>query len=418
MRFGAGDADRRGAQRSYAFSLVLVWITVGCAQVESPSGGPVDRESPRVAGISPDSASSGVWPDTISILFSKKMNRNSVRDWTFLHPPLPIEKKEWDGNRLDLILAGRPDTETTYSILLGAEVLDQRGNSLGPWQSFFSTGSAIDDGTITGNVRSGRLRSGGVYLFLWPWSDSLTVGDGLPVPLRMGQAEKDGSFRLGAIPRERPLRLCALYDINHNRGYDPEEDLLGCLEKPLRLDDTTLVSTDLEIYLVLPDEPGGLSGTVIDSSCVMRGTVVLEKLAWEADSLTALIDTVETVSADSLLGFGVETEIPVDTTRVLSRLAELDSLSAEARIDSARCAPPIVVRLFEGDTTLVAETRGDGAFTFRDVWPGMYRIRAFRDADEDGSEDPGETAGTFRFPIELKPGRELKDLDLYLREAR
>jgi len=76
---------------------------------------------------------------------------------------------------------------------------------------------------------------------------------------------------------------------------------------------------------------------------------------------------------------------------------------------------PLIVRLVDPDSGLVAEVRGDGAFSFRDLAPGTYHLRAFRDLDADGVPDSGEASGEFPFPIELLPGRNQTGVDFPLR---
>jgi hypothetical protein len=405
---------------AWAAGLAACWS--GCAKVAAPSGGPEDRTLPRVAAMAPDSGSVAAHPDTISILFSKKMDRGSVRDWLFITPPLPVSDRIWKGNRYDLVLRQRPDSGTTYVLLLGSEVIDRRRNPLGPWAAAFSTGRSMDDGRIEGAVRTTRLKSAGVYVYAWPWADSLPAAGGeIPVPLRMGQCGKDGKFRLDFVPRGVALRICALYDSGSDRSYEPEDDLWGCLAEAVTLGDTTAARTGLEIYLVFPDEPGTLKGVAADSSCLGRGAAGLRVLIREADSLAVALGVGvpgDSLAADSLIGFGGKPRAAADTTAIRLRLAEIDSLLPAARADSARCAVPIIVRLFDGDSSLVAEEQGEGGFEFRDVAPGIYRIRAFRDVDANGEPGDAEAAGEYPFPIELAPGRSVTDLKVPLRPAR
>ena len=417
------------AARTAAGWIVVILAATGCAQVEPPNGGPEDKTLPRVAGMHPDSGAVGAAPDTISILFSKPMDRPSVRDWTFISPPVPIRETIWmTRSRVDLVLDRRPDSSRTYTILLGAEVTDRRRNSLGPWSAAFSTGPQVDTGAVEGKVIGRKLKAAGAYVYVWRWSDSTATEQTEPTgQLRMGQAKADGSFRVNWLPRNEPLRICALYDASRDRSFDSDDDVWGCLGEPLVLDDTTRVLAGFELYLVLPDEPGILEGTAIDSSCIAAGEPALLRLSHEADSLSALIGrapgAVSTKSkglADSLVGFG---PVPrrfqeIDTLAIRLRLGQIDSLRTLARTDSVRCAKPIIVRLFERDTSLVSEARGKESYEFRDVPAGSYEIRGFRDLNGNGLVDPGEPAGGLPDSITLKPGRTAGKLDFPLRGGR
>jgi hypothetical protein len=393
-------------------------LLIGCAQIESPGGGPEDRTAPRVLGMSPDSGAVGVRPETLSILFSKKLDRRSLRDWITLSPALEIRSIGWTGERADVVFRDPPDTGRTYAVLLGAEVRDRRHNALGPWTAAFSTGARLETGQISGKIHGGRLKPGFAYVYAFAWSDSTPTSDeGRTRALRVGQADKDGAFRLGYLPRGTALRICGLYDAARNRSFDADDDLWASSDHPVSIDDTTRMIADLEIYMVLPDEPGTIKGTAIDSSCVGKGADLLLRLGKEADSLGARIGrpSPQTKSAaDSILGFGQATPQAVDTLEIRARLAAIDSLRIPARLDSARCALPVIVRIFEKDTSLVSEARGKGPFEFRDVEPGIYRIRAFRDANADGQPGPGEAQGEFTHAVEVLPGRILEGVDIPL----
>lgn len=405
--------------------LVLSALTHGCAQVEAPSGGPEDRSLPRVVGIEPDSGATGVRPDTIRILFGKEMDRASVRDWTFVTPELAVEKRVWTGRRLDLILAVPPDSGRTYAVFFGSEAVDRRKNPLGPKAYPFATGSRLDDGAVEGKVISGKLRTGGAYLFAWQWADSFGAdAESLPPALRVTQASKDGRFRMENLPREVDFRIGAFYDAARNRSYEPDDDLWGFADGPIRLGDTTAVLSAIEIYLVLDDEPGVMAGAAVDSSCVRSGKGPLQSIRRESDSLLVALGRKGAGPAsgltDSLRGFAADAATPIDTIAALARLAALDSLRNEAEIDSARCATAVVVRLLDAahdlppDSSLVATVRGSGPFEFRDLPPGSYSVEAFRDLDGDGLAGEGEPRGAIPAPVTLLPGRRVEGLDFSL----
>lgn len=372
-------------------------------------------------GIFPDSGAVDARPETLSILFSKKMDRRSVRDWIAISPPLAIRSIQWKGERADLVLRDRPDSGRTYAILLGAEVRGQRHAALGPWTAAFSTGPQMDTGRAAGKIRAGKLKPALAYVYAFAWDDSLPRTDGnLGAPIRIAQADKDGAFHLEYLPRGVRMRIAALYDAARNRNYDEQDDLWAAYEEPVVIDDTTRVVSDLEIYMVFPDEPGTIKGAAVDSSCVGRGEDLLRRLDKEADSLATLVrppTPAQGSAVDSILGFGAAPKPVVDTLAVRARLAAIDSLRIPARLDSARCAQPIIVRLLEKDTSMVSESRGKGAYEFRDVAPGIYRLRAFRDENANGQPDSSEVRGEFPHSLEVLPGRTLDELSIPLRRA-
>jgi hypothetical protein len=396
-------------------------MALACAQIESPGGGPEDKSAPRVLGIYPDSGAVDARPETLSILFSKKMDRRSVRDWIAISPPLEVRSIRWKGERADFILRDRPDSGRTYAILLGAEVRGRRHTSLGPWTAAFSTGPRLDTGRAAGKIRAGKLKPAFAYVYAFAWEDSLPRSEeDLGTPIRIAQADKDGAFQLDYLPRGIPMRIAALYDAARNRNYDEQDDLWASFDQPVVVGDTSRVVSDLEIYMVFPDEPGMVKGSAVDSSCVGRGEDLLKRLGKEADSLATHLKPPGAGRAsvvDSILGFGAPPVPDVDTLAIRARLAAIDSLRIPARLDSAQCALPIIVRLFEKDTSMVAEARGKGPFEFRDLAPGVYRLRAFRDENANGQPDSTEMQGGYPHALEILPGRTLDDLLIPLRRA-
>lgn len=101
---------------------------------------------------------------------------------------------------------------------------------------------------------------------------------------------------------------------------------------------------------------------------------------------------------------------PTDSIRIESQLSRLDSQEAAAGQDSTLCALPIRVELTAADSVVSQAVGPDYKFT--EVLPGIYRLRAFRDLDEDGEVDDGEPTGAFPYAVEVAPLREIDDLTI------
>jgi hypothetical protein len=409
--------------RLLAAGCVLACWSVACAKIEAPSGGPPDTAVPAVVESDPDSGEVGIRPDTLRIRFSQGMDKRSVRDAFRIVPSLDVESVRWEESTLEVALAQRPDSGTTYTVFLGSGARDRKGNQLPVTTIPFSTGTELAKGSIEAQVLTGRIKSEGLYVFAWGWDASEDFrSTEIVSPLGLAQVAKDGRFRIAQLPVGLPLRLCALFDAGKDGGYSPDDDLWGCADDAIVLTDSLPGVKGITFYLVFDDEPGSLSGTAADSSCI-RSAELAGGFARESDSLAALIHRIresarDTIATDSLLGFGTRPELPSDTIAVLSRIAQVDSLRAAGREDSARCAIPIIIRLFMSDTVLVAETRGTGGFEFRDLDPGVYEIQAFRDTDGNGQPGPGEGTGSYPFPVDLLPGRRITELKFPLEASR
>lgn len=430
-----------------------------CARMVPPTGGPEDKEKPRVIAREPDSAAVKVALDApLRLVFSESMNRSSVRDWLRVAPwPGKLDCR-WDST----CMTCRPERgwrpDAVHTVVLGIEAVDGRRNALArPLEFAFTTGESLPAGTLTGVVRTRALKAQGVpvCLFAWPEAGIPAPGAGAglaPDPrdaLGIAETGADGRFRLQHIARDRGYLLGVLWDESRNRLYDPDVDLWAFYPEPARAvsavpaqadsaaqatapaprdaaagpsvepDSATVADSALavgyEIYLVYPDEPGDIAGVVTDSACA--GFVPPGVYRARADSLKRIL----TGEVDAM-GFGggqdsaaVVALTPAERESLQVALARTDALLAVAAGDSLRCSGSIwVLAAADGDTSSAADTRTVGSYELSGVPPGIYRISAFRDLngdDEQGSEEP---RGAFLAPVEVGPGRRVAGVDFPL----
>jgi len=413
------------SRRRLPWGGLLSALLFGCAQVEAPSGGPADQEAPRVLATRPDSGAVRVPPtDTLTLLFSEPVDRKSVEEAFFLSPPVVVRDRRWERQTWILLLETPLRPGITYAGLLGTTAKDRHGIALAaPWSFAFSTGDSLDDGVVEGKVVGQRFPGKGAFLFAWGWDAAppdTTAEEGVPAdPIRLGQADAQGAFRLDFLPRERPLRICALYDRDGDRRFDPGADRWACAEDPVIVADTARVAGGLELFLADADEPGTVAGTLVDSLCLRRNPArALADARAERDSLRAWLsgegdgEGAERSEGEAAVPPPLSTE---DSLRVGRELNRLDALETEALADSAWCARPVVAQLVAGDTTVVREARG-ATFSWADVPPAIYELRAFRDVNANGRPDEGEPLTQFPHRVEVRPLRVLKDLELLLPE--
>ncbi len=411
----------------------------GCARMVPPTGGPEDKEKPRVIAHQPDSGAVRVALDApLRLVFSESMNRSSVRDWLRVAPwPGKLDCR-WDSTCITCQpeRGWRPDA--VHTVVLGIEAVDRRRNALAlPLEFAFTTGESLPSGTIAGVVRTRALKAPGVPVCLFPWpAAGLAVPEGgagpAPDPreaLSIAEAGQDGSFRLQHLARDQDYLLGALWDESRNRLFDPEVDLWAFYPEPVRAsaaapavpDSATADSARIagfEIYLVYADEPGDLAGEVSDSACAGYTAPALYRT--RADSLRRIL-----AGEIDAMGFATEGDsaavlalTPAETESLRVGLARADSLLALAARDSLRCGGSIwVLARAEADSAAAGETRTTRVFELSGLAPGIYRVSAFRDLDGDEEQDPGEPAGVFATPVEIGPGRRVEGVDLPLSAA-
>jgi hypothetical protein len=378
----------------------------------------------------PESLAVGVSPgDTLVLVFSEKMDKGSVEDWLFLSPDVDRLELRWEGLSLRIRPRRRWEAGRTYVLLLGSRARDRRRNEMGqPFLLPFATAEALDRGEVEGIVRTGRLKPEGHFVFAWEGrpvrADSVWQPPGdLGEAIRRGETDDEGRFRLPFLPLGTPLTVAALYDADGNRAVDPERDLWGVWPEAVVLGDSVPRRTDLEIYLVYPDEPGSLAGEVSDSLC--SGLPDTEPWWALRDSLSRLLrgepappDT--TVAAwEEWEAWAADTaarELTPEERRLLkARLDSLEARLAEVREESLYCTRPIVVELrAPGDTAVVDARRTAASFQFKDLPPGDYLLEAFRDLDGDGLRDPEDPWAALPETLRLEPARSLEELEIRL----
>ncbi|MBD3237115.1 MAG: hypothetical protein GF330_10450 [Candidatus Eisenbacteria bacterium] len=409
-------------RRIAALALLLAGVAA-CAQIAPPGGGPEDRDAPRVVAQAPDSGARRVAAEQpLRLVFSEPMNRSAVQDWLLIAPWPGKLEFTWREDTLTCRPAQGWEARTTYAVLLGVGASDQRGNGLqAPLVFAFATGDSLADGSLAGEVHTASLPRGGVPLFLFPWPDTLTPplaaeASVRPEPreaLRLAQTREDGQFSIPFVPRDTRLLLAALHDRNGNRAFDAGEDLWGFAAEPLICPDTSRAPVPVDLYLVYADEPGWIRGEVDDPLC--RGYRPPRAYRAEIDTLQGILEGrldpsgFAPVEGES----GATVGLTVGERESLQvRIAELSERGETAAAESLRCDGPIWVRVQAAEAdTLVAESRTRGSFEISAVPPGIYRLRAFRDANGNGVRDAGERSAPFPFPLEVRPGREVGGAD-------
>ncbi len=447
----------RGPRRAGLCALALLAALGGCARMVPPSGGPEDKQAPRVRAYEPDSAAVGVAPDApLRLIFDEPMNRSSVRDWLLVAPWPGKLACRWDSSCITCWPEGGWREKTVYTVVLGTEALDRRRNRLArPLEFAFTTGESLPTGSVAGVVRTRALKAQGVPVCLFPWPAGGLSDPGRPElkldprdALSIAETDAQGRFRLRHVPWGEDFLLGALWDETRNRVFDEDADLWGFYpakvlaeawpagaatagppdsaraapdlpagEAPPAPDDSTGAPGPVgrEIYLVWPDEPGDIVGAVSDSACA--GFMPPAVFRARADSarrvLSGEIDAMGFASqGDSAARVALT---PTEEQALRAGLARLDSLLAGSLRDSLRCSGPIWVSAFaEADTVPAAEITGTGPFTLAGVAPGIYRIEAFRDLDRNGEPGPGEPRGRFPTYVELAPGRRVEGVDFVL----
>lgn len=143
------------ARKSKLIFLLVALIITRCANQLSPGGGEVDKVSPEILEVFPLNGAVNFNEDYFEIIFSEYVEKRSAQEAIFISPP--IEKGleyDWSGRTLMVYFQDTLKENTTYTVTIGADVedLNNRNKMEEPFTFAFSTGSQVDNGTITGKV--------------------------------------------------------------------------------------------------------------------------------------------------------------------------------------------------------------------------------------------------------------------------
>ncbi len=206
-------------------SVLMALAFAGCAGQYAPSGGPVDKSSPKIIFSSPSEKELNFRSKEIILRFDKYMSQRSVESALYF-PPLTLSELSfhWSGKELKIGLEKALDTNRTYILTIGATAIDLRNNYLGrAYNLVFSTGDEIDTGTVVGHVYAAKLQPYTVAAFpvtpdidtLRPWMNSAKY---------VTQSDDSGSYVLQGLADGR-YRLICFDDQMRNFTYAPQMDL-------------------------------------------------------------------------------------------------------------------------------------------------------------------------------------------------
>ena len=260
-------AARTASARLVVTALAAVTMAAGCAKRLPPSGGPPDIEQPRVLSSAPDSGDARVSRDAqLVITFSEPMDARSTGEAVALAPRVEIRQRRWSGRTLTMVLAETLKAHQTYTLFLGSGARDRHGNNLRSGATVvFSTADSFPRGVLEGEIEARGFAATGTYLWCYEASTGRSPDSTARDFDALGLADRDGRFRVEGLPVPGRYRLWAFADLNANRSFEPEIDVLAPVDTVLGLTAAEPAARGLHIRVTNPRAPGTIHGTVVDS---------------------------------------------------------------------------------------------------------------------------------------------------------
>ncbi len=235
-------------------------LTVRCASIMTPEGGPRDTLPPRVVAATPADYSTGFKERRIYISFDEFVQLKDQQKEFFTSPAM--KKKPTLTVRGRGIMIQIRDTlkeNTTYALNFGSSVRDNNeGNPLNGMRYVFSTGPEVDSMIVSGYTADGYTSDSVSKSYIWFYrADSVELNPDYDstmfnrAPDVIARAENNGIF-LAQNLKPIPYRVYAYEDTNDNQMYEPGTDRVGYLDSlynPAELPDFSVWYDSLRLYL-------------------------------------------------------------------------------------------------------------------------------------------------------------------------
>ncbi|HVP15667.1 MAG TPA: Ig-like domain-containing protein [Terriglobales bacterium] len=276
--------------RRASSAAALLLLAASCARKAPPSGGPPDITPPRIVSTAPDSAAARVALDArLSITFSKPMEPTATGNAVSLAPRVGIRQRRWSGRTLTVVLDTLLKSNQTYTLFVAPTARDRHGNALPLGKAIvFSTADSFPPGVIEGTIDARGFPVEGTYL--WCYRGSRAPDSTARDFDALGVANDQGRFRIPGLPVPATYRLWAFADLNHNRSFEPDHDVLAPADTSIELTAEHPVVGDLSLRVRNPRAPGHVRGLVSDPTGDTLGVLRVIAIASEDSTRRVIVD--------------------------------------------------------------------------------------------------------------------------------
>ncbi|WP_171032809.1 Ig-like domain-containing protein [Fodinibius saliphilus] len=143
-------------------AILGILFVVGCATPSSPTGGPPDKEGPKIIKTEPQTGTTNFTGQEIILHFSEFVDRASLEQAIILEPDVGLSfDLDWGRKSVAVEFDRAIPDSTTLIVTVGTDFKDVNNNKLAaPKKVAVSTGDEIDDGKLTGRVLNAQTGNG------------------------------------------------------------------------------------------------------------------------------------------------------------------------------------------------------------------------------------------------------------------
>jgi len=263
-------------------------LFLSCANQSAPSGGPVDDKPPVVSASSPENGQVNVDRRArVTVGFSEWINPAGASGAVSVYPPLPNGVTvRASKNKITVAPNGIFKDNTTYHVVISAALQDLRGNAIPkPVNIVFSTGAALDSGTLDGAVVSLSPLTAIPKVALYLDGADRPDAGYFSAPDYAAQCDSAGAFSFSNL-REGKYRAIAFTDPNRTGRLRPG-DL--CFAPPEEWITVTKTAQSIRLY---PSESDTAAATARVGEKTAPDTMPLRMKSYSPAGLSSLMPDV------------------------------------------------------------------------------------------------------------------------------
>ena len=236
--------------------LILLFLSVTCAQISPITGGNKDVYAPAIDTLksSPKNGALNFNGSEINLRFNEFVKLNKASENIIITPQLTNKPSFSVKNKsFSLIFNEKLKNNTTYVVNFNGAIQDitERNDSI--FQYVFSTGNYIDSLSMSGRVKDSYTNQpiGNCFIAIYPNQDSVQF-DSIPFQLKptyIGQTDKEGNYKIEYL-KNGEYSIFAFTDKNKNMLFDLDNEKIGFLSNHVIQLDSNVSALDFRVFNV------------------------------------------------------------------------------------------------------------------------------------------------------------------------
>ncbi len=207
------------------FLMTIALMIGGCANQQTPGGGPIDKIPPIIVVCYPDSNTTNYKENYFEFTFSKYVDKRAFKEALFISPAIEGGQEiSWTNKTVTVSYKDGFKKAKTYNVSVGTDLVDlnNRNRMDKTYSLTFATGEKIDKGVIQGMLFD--TKPSGVMAYSYAFSDTLNILKQMPD--YVSQVGEKGDFRLNGVAPGR-YRVFLIRDEFKDFLYHPESNFIG-----------------------------------------------------------------------------------------------------------------------------------------------------------------------------------------------